>query len=197
MMHSVDELFGLVYRYYPRGMWDFEPGYDDTVEYRRLDAARKQAASCEAWHKLLERLRIRLDDGIYNRSLALASFKSDACTWVTHPLPPDPSRNSSNNDEDHEIGIAISFIAPYYVVYSSRKVDRIYRELEPKRLHPFDLDDDEKVDAHVMVEEMSRLFPKHEPMPSDVGNLVVPDVMAGNQGLGKATLYHCFFTDSW
>jgi hypothetical protein len=47
------------------------------------------------------------------------------------------------------------------------------------------------------VDEMKLLFPQHEPMPPNIGNLVVPDVMAGNQMIGRATLYHCFFTDSW
>lgn len=197
MKHSINGLLDIVYHYYPRGMWDFEPGYDDTAEYRRLDATRKQAASGKAWHKLLDRLRLQFNHGIFNRSLALASFKSDACTWVTHSLPPDPSRNSRNNDEDHEIGLAISFLAPYYVIYSSRRVDRKFRESEPERLHAFDLDEDEKADAQIMIDEMKLLFAEHEPMPPEIGNIVVPDVMAGNQELGKATLYHCFFTDSW
>lgn len=197
MKHTVDELLQIVYHYYPRGMWDFEPGYNDTVEYRRSDTARKKAVSSKAWLVLLDRLRIRFHGEINNRSLGLASFKGDACFRVTHSLLPDPSRNSRINDEDHEIGLAISYIAPYYVVYSSRKIDRTYREFEPQKLQSFDLDDDETTDAQVMVGEMKLLFPDYEPMPPEIGNIVVPDVMAGNQELGKATLYHCFFMDSW
>jgi hypothetical protein len=66
-----------------------------------------------------------------------------------------------------------------------------------KLAHPFDLDDDEVADAQIMVEEMKALFPEHEPMPAEIGNLVVPEVMAGGQEIGRATLYHCFFTDAW
>lgn len=204
MKHTIDELRQILYQHYPRGMWDFEPGYDDTAEYRRLDAARKEAASSEGWLALLDRLCIRFNGRIFNRSLALATFVSDACTWVSHSLPPDPTKNttfSRFNDEDHEIGLAICFIAPYYVLYSSRRVDRtscaLMPESEPRLFHPFDLDDDEIADAQIMVDEMKALFPEHEPMPPNIGNIVVPDVMAGNQRIGKATLYHCFFTDAW
>lgn len=201
MKHTIEELLQIVYRYYPRGMWDYEPGYDDTEEFRRIDAARKEAASSQEWLALLDRLNLRFNGQIFNRSLALARFKSDACTWVSHSLPPDPTKNtrfSVFNDEDHEIGLAISFIAPYYVLYSSRLVDRITRsETEPRRFYPFELDEDEVADAQIMVDEMKVLFPQHEPMPPNIGNLVVPDVMAGNQMIGRATLYHCFFTDSW
>ena len=96
------------------------------------------------------------------------------------------------------LGLGISFIAPYYVVYSSRLIDRrSLSDTEPRFFYPFDLNDDEVADAQVMVEEMKLLYPEHEPMPQNVGNIVVPDVMAGNQFIGKTTLYQCFFTDAW
>lgn len=194
MKHSCDELFAIAYQYYPRGLWDYDPGYDDTTEFRRLDELRKRAVTDDAWLSLLERLRIRFHGEIHNRSISLALQKIDACFRVTHSLPAQPSDPQGY----HEIGLAISLIAPYYVVYSSRKVDRNPPIVDEVRdFQPFNLCDDETVDAQVMVNEMALLFPKHEPMPPEVGNVVVPDIMAGNQGIGKATVYHCFFTDGW
>ena len=192
MKHTVDELLQIVYRHYPRGMWDFEPGYHDTAEFRRIDAARKEAASSKTWLALLDRLNLRFNGDIFNNSMALAGFKMDGCTWVTHGLP---SRTSDPRDADL-LGLAISFIAPYYVLYSSRRIDRTYCDAV-RFFYPFDLDDDEIADAQIMVDEMKVLYPEHEPMPPDIGNIVVPDVMAGNQAIGRATLYQCFFTDAW
>ena len=196
MKHTVDELLQIVYRHYPRGVWDYEPEYHQSAEFRRLDAIRKEAASSKVWLAYLDRLSLRFNGDIFNRSLALARFPCDARTWVSHSLPPDPSKNSSRNDGDHEVGIAICFIAPYYVLYSSRRIDRTYCDAV-RFFYPFDLNDDEVADAQVMVEEMKLLYPEHEPMPQNVGNIVVPDVMAGNQFIGKTTLYQCFFTDAW
>jgi hypothetical protein len=193
MKHSIDVLFRIAYQYYPHGVWDEDPRYEESAEFRRLDELRKQGVKDPAWLALLDRLRIRLQGEIHNRSIPLALLKSDACYRVTHALAAGP------NDPQgyHEIGLAISFIAPYYVVYSSRNVDRTYDPDAPRLFQPFNLYDDELVDAQIMVEEMKALFPEHEPMPPEIGNIVVPSVMAGNQAIGKATLYHCLFTDSW
>lgn len=192
MKHTLDELLQIVYRYYPRGVLDHEPGYHRSTEFRRLDAIRKEAASSKVWLAYLDRLSLRFNGVIFNRSLALARFPCDACTWVTHLLPP---RSSDPQDADL-LGIAISFIAPYYVLYSSRTIDRTYYDAV-RFFYPFDLNDDEVADAQIMVDEMKLLYPEHEPMPPEVGNIVVPDVMAGNQMIGRATLYNCFFTDAW
>jgi hypothetical protein len=182
--HSVDELLQIIDQHYWRSA-----SYDGSEPYGARDClveVRKEAGKPNTpWSELLARLYKRFPDRVTNRSLHLTGGGFDACYSLTVEQAP------------HEIGLAICFIAPYYVVYSSRNVDRTYRESEPKKLQAFVLDDDEKADAQVMIDEMNLLFPAHEPMPPDIGNIVVPDVMAGNQELGKATLYHCFFTDSW
>lgn len=184
MKHTLDELLQIIQQHYWRST-----SYDESEPYGARDClieVRKKAAEPNTpWRELLARLYARFPHRVTNRSLHLAGGGFDACYSLTVDHPP------------HEIGLFISIIAPYYVVYSSRRVDRTYREAVPQELQAFDLDDDEKADAQVMIDEMKLLFPGHEPMPPNIGNIVVPDVMAGNQELGKVTIYHCFFTDSW
>jgi hypothetical protein len=95
--------------------------------------------------------------------------------------------------------MAMSFLAPYYITYSTRNLDRNSHDPEQvKRLHSFELHEDEMADAQIMLEEMIALFPNHEPMPADSGNIAVPDVTACDRWPGTTTLYHCFFfTDRW
>jgi hypothetical protein len=47
------------------------------------------------------------------------------------------------------------------------------------------------------MEEIAVVFPGYEPMPPELGNQIVPDVVAGNQPMGKTTIYHCLFSDCW
>lgn len=184
MKHTVDELLQIIEKHYWRST-----SYDESEPHSARDClieARKAAGKPNTpWRELLARLYARFPNRVTNRSLHLAGGGFDACYSLTVDHPPQT------------ISVLISIIAPYYVVYSSRKVDRTYRDSDPAKLQAFDLDDDEKADAQIIVDEMKQLFPEHEPMLPDIGNIVVPDVMAGNQELGKATLYHCLFTDSW
>ncbi|MBK9260183.1 MAG: hypothetical protein IPM54_10145 [Polyangiaceae bacterium] len=191
MKHTMHELLQIVYQYYWRST-----SYDTSEPYGPREAlveARKHAGRPNsAWQKLLVRLDARFPDRATNRSLHLAGGGFDACYLVK-------LEGSSNADgEPHDIGLAISFIAPYYVVYNSRHVKKNHHNYdEVWRLHPFDLADDEIADARAMVDEMKKYFPDHEPLPEEIGNIVVPDVLVCNQLLGMGTIYHCLFTDSW
>lgn len=194
MKHNLDELLNIVFHYYPRNMAVCGPDYYATTEYRRLVDARKQAGTPNnAWQRLLARLYARFLDRITNRSLHLPGGDFDACYWLTLECS-----GIVDDGELHDIGMAMSFLAPYYVIYSTRKIDpngSVPTHTRP--LHSFDLYEDEKMDAQIMLDEMHALFPDHEPMPAEVGNIIVPDVTACDRWPGTTTLYHCFFTDGW
>jgi hypothetical protein len=51
--------------------------------------------------------------------------------------------------------------------------------------------------ARAITEEIQSVFPGYEALPPELGHMPVPDVAAGNMPLGRATLYHCVFTDAW
>jgi hypothetical protein len=197
MRQSLDQLLPTVYRFYARGLQPHEPGYKATEEYRRLMQARIKAGNedltgSSPWCALLTRLSARFPmHQIQNNSFHLPTGEMDAGhTGLFWLAPRGPW------EMNHVIGFLISFLAPCYVVYSS--AHRI--SAEPSGgFHDiqFTFSPDEEPYARAITEEIEAGFPTYELMPPEIGHQIVPDVAAGNQVMGTATLYHCLFTDSW
>lgn len=195
MRQSLDDLLAIVYRFYPRGARQDDPGYKDTEEHRRLVQARMRAGTeGNLWDVLLERLSARLPkEKIQNGSVHLPGGSLDASYVGWLWLPP-----RGPEEKNHRISFLISFLAPCYVVYSSAHV-AVSGSQPQDWSHEisFTFSRDEQPFAQIVMEEILSVFPGYEPMPPEVGNAIVPDVEAGNQLLGKSTLYHCLFTDYW
>ena len=119
MKHSVAELMDVVYSYYPRGLLTNDPRYNESQEYRRLVDARRQAGAHNApWNDFLGRLCARFPGNVVqNRSLHLPTGGWDACYSGRIDLPTSPG------EYHHTVGFMVSFLIPYYVIYSSRIVD--------------------------------------------------------------------------
>jgi hypothetical protein len=127
-MHT-DELIAIAHHYYPRGC-----GYDDskeTEEHRRLVEARKLAGTGtdrDRWRTLLDRLGAKFPgNGVQNRSIHLEMGSLDACYSGAIHLP------HLADEHSHAVGFLVSFVVPYYIVYSDRVVDdldalKAYRE---------------------------------------------------------------------
>jgi hypothetical protein len=204
MKHSVNELLEIAYRFYPRDMWTpevgYKPGYDDTEEHRRLVAARRQAgAEEEPWRAMLRRLNARFPEcSIQNQCLHLLSGSCDACysawLWI--------HRTPEQKDFTHCLAFWVSFVVPYYVIYSSRWItlNKLDDEGKPEmdREIRLDLSPDEQPYGRALEEEIKATFGSHfAPMPPEVGKIIVPDVVPGLKILGEATLYDCLFSDAW
>lgn len=206
MRHSINELLEIVYQYYPRDMWTpevgYKPGYDDTEEHRRLVAARLRAyAEGQPWLTMLAHLNARFPKGIQNRSLHLHGGDCDACysgwLWIHSQTP-----GHEKYQWTHCLGFLVSFLVPYYLLYSSRwtLLDELNEEGEPKKRREtrLELSPDEQPYARALEEEITANFGNHyAPMPPDVGKIIVPDVVPGLRILGEATLYDCLFSDAW
>jgi hypothetical protein len=196
MTQSLDELLSVVYRYYPRRRDDDDAGYKDTEEHRRLVQARIQAgAEGNPWRNvLLPRIHARFPGHmVQDGSLHLPLGHHDAGYTGWFWLPPRRPQ-----EKNHVIGFLISFLAPYYVVYSSvhvRVPSGAPRDWEQEIRFTFS--PDEEPYARAITEELLSVFPDREQMPPEVGNIIVPDVVAGNQFMGETTLFHCLFTDAW
>jgi hypothetical protein len=195
MKQSLEELLSVAYQYYARGVWPDDPAYQQTVEYRRLVQARKEAgAEGNPWRVLLDRLYERLPNGkLQNGSLHLPGGGFDACYSGRLWLEP-----RGVQEKNHELGFLISFLVPSYVVYSFSMVavpGSDPHDWEQKI--NFVLSADEQLVARIITEEILSVFPGYEPMPPEVGNTIVPDVATGLRYLGKATIFDCLFTDHW
>ncbi|WP_437753701.1 hypothetical protein [Sorangium sp. So ce1389] len=124
MKHNLDELLDIIYRYYPRGIsgpdphriWQDDSRREQTEEHARLVAARIQASKDERWHAIWRRISERFPDALLmNRSLHLPAGGADACYSFTIDLPKAPDHRT--------LWFHVSFLAPYYVVYSCRMFD--------------------------------------------------------------------------
>lgn len=195
MRLTLDELLSVVYRFYPRRLEPEDPGYKDTEEHRRLvDARRRAGAEGNPWRVLLDRLYKQIPrDSIHNGSLHLLTGHYDAGYVGALYLP---SRGPP--ETHHQLGFLISFLVPCYVVSSLViAVAPTTKSSGVARYTQFTFTPDEEPYARIITEEILSVFPGYEPMPPEIGNIVVPDVVAGTKLMGKTTLFHCLFTDVW
>lgn len=131
MKHSTEELMRIVYRYYPRGLLADDLRYTQSEEYRRLEAARRRAgAENDLWRTMLRRLGDHFpQNSVQNRSLHLPAGGCDACysarIYLSTNVP---------GEYYHHIGFLVSFLAPYYLVYSVRCVDDL-EEMGRRKAH--------------------------------------------------------------
>ncbi|AUX45888.1 hypothetical protein SOCE26_073850 [Sorangium cellulosum] len=127
MKHNLDELLDIVYRYYPRGVGVTEDGDIDvqrcieTEEHARLVAARVQASKDERWHSMLRRIGDRFPGMLMNHSLHLPGGGCDGCYSFRIDLP---------GSTGEPLWFKVSFLAPYYIVHSSRTIEIIKKTRE-------------------------------------------------------------------
>jgi hypothetical protein len=205
MKHTLNELLSIVYRFYPhaKSYDDVGPDEERLKAFRDTEdliAARRQAGSkepYEQWRAMLGRLQARFPERVIrNHSLHLPTGSYDACYISRLDLPPLVGENS------REIGFLVSFLVPYYVVYSSRithldPYDLANQWQSIRQQISFTFTADEEPYLKEISAEIEATYSGYEPMPLDVGNVIVPDVFVGNQSLGEGTLFHCLFTDAW
>jgi hypothetical protein len=115
MKHTLDELLGIVYRYYPRGVGIVDGDLDvqaihDSEEHARLVAARPEAANDERWRALRHRIAERFPEAsLTDHSLHLSAGNCDACYSCTISLPGAAT--------DQTLSFQVSFLAPYYTIH--------------------------------------------------------------------------------
>ena len=200
MKHTVDELLAIAYSYYARGITHADPGYYDTQERQRLIDARRHAGTedrFERWRHMIFRLEARFPDShVMDRSLHLHTGTWDACYSGWLIMPPLPG------EDQRHIGFLVSFLVPYYVVYTSRVTfldmhDPAHREDWVQQKIAFTFAPDEEPYARAVIAEIEATYPDHEPMPPEVGQMIVPGVVTSRRYIDTATLFDCLFSDEW
>ncbi|WP_434047584.1 MULTISPECIES: hypothetical protein [Sorangium] len=117
MKCSIKELLDVVYKYYPRGIdlvdeVDIQR-YKESEEYARIVAARRRAAADERWPALLRRIQERFPDSVVmNDSFHLPTGSLDASYSFSVSLP--------SATDSRTLWFHVSFLVPYYLVYSWR-----------------------------------------------------------------------------
>jgi hypothetical protein len=205
MKHTIDKLLTIVYRFYRHVKSYDDLGTDEerltaSRDTEALIAARRQAGAkepYEQWEAMLDRLSARFPERVIsNESIHLPTGSNDACYIGRLYLIPKPGEKS------RALVFVVSFLVPYYAVYTYRIIplgehEKADPEYPARYQRSFTFAADEEPYVKEIVGEIEATYRGYEPMPPELGNVIVPDVLVGNQSLGKGTLFHCLFTDAW
>ncbi|MFT3776043.1 MAG: hypothetical protein QM820_62660 [Minicystis sp.] len=174
------ELLEVVYRFYPRGIVSTSPGYDDTPERRRqVEAARVGAAEYPTWKAMIRRLRARYE--VNDLSLHILSGSVDPAYTAKLVVP---GKEAEALDLDRRLGVfmrfgfRVSLLGPYYLIHRTD-------------------DPDEEPCARDVAREIEATYRGYEPVPPELGNVVVPDVALDTVGPGEVTVYDCLLLSHW
>jgi hypothetical protein len=180
---SVQHLLNIIYRYYPRGLRQDDPRWEDSPEHLALkEATRTAAAERRRFLDMLSRLRTALPGcDVIDHSLHLPAGRASACYPGLVLLP-------KAGGIDRRVGFQISFLVPHYVLYS----ERYCQDTETVRLQPHT---DDRPYWDTVAREIESTYGA-SPMPSELGHVTVPDVEPGHRRMGEAMIYDCFFDDS-
>jgi hypothetical protein len=199
--HSTEELIHIAYRYFPRGIWETDPRYKLTEEYgRRKNARALASADYEIWRTLLRRIQARFPVEQYpgriveDRSLFMQSTTAgpvDRCFSGALSI-----RDRAPDAGEHEFGFAVSFVAPYYIVYIAREVrlEQPVGDRETRRDISFEPYPDELPFVQGIASEVEAIFPGYEAMPPGVGHVILPDVDVLDEFI-NVTLFDCLFNE--
>ncbi|WP_437332468.1 hypothetical protein [Sorangium sp. So ce394] len=176
------ELLDVVYRFYPRGVRNFErihvppnePVYEDTEEHRRLvEAANRGRAEYPTWEAMIHRMyeRYRLQNESLNLFAGGVDPAYSARVYRPRDLEPAPSLSSRASLSFH-----VSLLGPYYGIHSRGEPDEI---------------------PAAVAEEIEATYPGYQTIPPELGNEVVPDVEMDWALMGEATIYVCLFSRVW
>lgn len=192
MKHSAAELIDVVHHYFPVGYWPED--VQTTIEYqRRLDAHNRAKSDYPVWRLVLRRLRDSFPNvEVRNESLRFEASEAvpiDRCFAGTVELPP-----RSNREQNHRLGFRLSFVVPYYFLYSTHQLTDV--EGLDFRIE-FSFTEDEIPFATAIEREMAEAFPQHEKMSTDVGKIIVPNIATSLRLPDEATLFDCLFSDHW
>jgi hypothetical protein len=160
------DLLEVVYRFYPRGLLIGTRAYNDTAERRRQrEVARRGVAEYAAWGALLDRLRPRYR--LQNHSLRMLG---DGYLEGSY----DPAYSGHVRIPGRALGFHVCLLGPYYGIHRTGAPGE-----EPAAID--------------LAREIEATYPGYQPIPPELGNEVVADVV----DLGKTTIYVCLLSDVW
>lgn len=175
----------MVHRFYPANLYDSDPKYKESIEFRRLYSARlaSQEHSGPWWTHFLDEIEKALpghdvQDWTY--------LPHDNCWRCRVYLPGAKDRTSKTASV-----ALLSILAPVYVVYTSH-VDfdgskwRSSVSYQPRS--------ETSAQGRVIESLITSIF-DFTRLPPDVLFTPVPDIQCFNVDLGQATLFDCLFTD--
>jgi hypothetical protein len=172
---NLPELQEVVYRFHTRGPFT-TTGYDETPEFRRrMDATLCARSEYPKWKAMVRRLGTRYK--VWDLSVHLLSVRAATAHTLIVWIPGkeaevDPLRTASG------LSCKVSILGPYYVV-----CHRDIPGAEPV--------------AQDVAREIEATYGGYQPIPPELGNVVVPDIALDTVASGEATIYDCLLETCW
>lgn len=164
------DLLEIVYRFHPRHAYPGTPEFDDTDQRRRqLAAARSAADEYPKWQAMLGRLRAH--HSVTDLSLYMMSGADFDSAYSAYLL------KAPGDGDLPPLAFHVSILAPYYMIRHNR----------PPRDEPRALD---------LATEIEATY-GYEPVPPELGDVVVPGVVLNGGTSLTATINACLFSSSW
>jgi hypothetical protein len=185
--YTVEELVALVHDFHPMNLYVDEPGYKQSKEFQRQQAARQASlAESQAWDDFRARLETAAQGcRIENWTLPL----HDTCRRYRVYLP-----GSVPGAHDMKAVVAlISILAPVYALYASHQTVE-HQRVVSTRLHYPPLPDEFRP-LEALLEELIQSSSGYTRLPNDVLFTPVPDIQVGNKHPAEVRLIDCLFTD--
>jgi len=162
------ELLEVAYRFYPRGRYDGLPGYRESEEWlRQREVARRAVREHPTWREMLRRLGYSFLD-----HAACMRAKS-----YLHDNGFDPAYSADLYLPGRTLGFHVSLLGPYYGIHRTG-------------------DPGEEPAALTVVRAIEATYPGYEPIPPELGNEVVPEVIVHGPDR-DVTIYHCLLSGTW
>lgn len=163
-----EDLLEVVYRFYPRGLFDGLPGYRGSQEWvRQREVARRAAAAHPTWREMLRRLGYSFMD--YMEFMRVKSYPEDGDF--------DPAYSAEIYLPGRTLGFHVCVLGPYY---------GIQRTGDPS----------EEAAALAVAREIEATYPGYAPIPPELGDEVVPGVIVHGPNR-DVTIYHCLLSKHW
>lgn len=182
---SFEDIKNIIYRYYPKSFYNTEPGYQDTVEFKRLvEVCSRAGNSSKLWADFLTLLRDKF--GGYEIEDWTQLFHYDPCYRCKINLLEDGMIFRS-------LIVHVSIIAPLGSIYLSEVRLDNGRYTQPKiSFKPITLEDQKYFS--IIYSSLKEVF-GYELLPIEQVMVTVSDIAVRNQLLNESTVFHCLFTD--
>lgn len=182
---SFEGLKEIVYQYYPRNLYDMEPGYELTDEFNRLVEACSNAQHNDGlWKKFLELLAKEFPENEIEDCTQL--FHRDPCYRCKINL-------AGTSNLYRSLVVHVSIIAPFGSVYISEITVENAKYSTPQISFLPITSEDQECFARIGF-NLKEIF-GYDLLPVELLTKVVPDVAVKNQLLNESTIFHCLFTD--
>ncbi len=161
------DLLAVVYHFYPRGLREGADDYWTSVElHHQMEAARRAVAGYPTWRAMMRRLGARYP--FWDRSVGMLgpSYLEDGSY--------NPAYSGDVDIPGYTLGFHVSVLGPYYGIHRTGAPGE-----EPAALD--------------VAREIEAAYPGYEPIPPELGDEVVPDVVS----LGATTIHECLLSELW